>query len=274
MTSVRLLPVLLLVATLVFTLRVGEVVSGFRDLSGAANAEDQKPAADAPKKPGIQLDTTPIEDDQAAADHGDAPDKKEPDKKDAAASGDTGSSKDDKKSDPDHKDDKKADPANRKGAAWPDPAEMDPDLAAVQNKLLKDLAARREQLDLREKDLMTRDAVIKAAAAELEQKYQELSALRTQLQGLLGDQSEAEIERLKSLVRIYEGMKPTDAARIFNTLDLNILMDVLTRMSERKSAPILAAMDGDRARTVTLMMAQQRKLPDLPDLTAPAAGTP
>lgn len=251
MMNVRLLPVLLAVAALAFTVRVGEVVTGFRDLSGAAVAEEKK-------KPDAAKENK--KDEHAAAKDKPAGDKKADDKaggKDKTATAET---------------DKKADTPSGGPESWPDPSEMDPDLAAVRTNLLKDLAARRKQLDEREKMLSTREAVMKAAEAEIDQKYRELSELRKQLQGLLGDQSQAESERMKSLVRIYEGMKPADAARIFNTLELGLLMEVMTNMSERKSAPIFAAMEADRARTVTMMMAQQKKLPDLPELIAPEAG--
>ena len=58
-------------------------------------------------------------------------------------------------------------------------------------------------------------------------------------------------------------MKAKDAARIFNTLDVDVLLNVISRMSERKSAPILAEMDADRARTVTILLAQQRQVPGM-----------
>lgn len=255
MKTIRLLPVLLVVAILAFALRVGEVVSGFRDLSGAAQAEEKKSDEHTDEKP-----VSGKVDDKIDAETGDRP---VDDTKANEKSGDVKS---------DVKKDAKSDDKDAPETSWPDPADMDPDLAEVRTDLLKDLAARRKQLDEREKMLGTREAVMKAAEAEIDQKYRELTELRKQLQGLLNQQSEAEAERLKSLVRIYEGMKPADAARIFNTLDLSILLDVLTRMAERKSAPILAAMEADRARTITLMMAQQRKLPDLPELVSPEAG--
>ena len=56
-----------------------------------------------------------------------------------------------------------------------------------------------------------------------------------EIQDLLKQQSEEEKARIASLVKIYEGMKPKDAARIFNTLDTDILLDVVGKMSERKS---------------------------------------
>lgn len=262
MKQLRLLPLLLLVASLTFALRVGEVVSGFREISGAAQAEDAQKAADTKPEAGAAEKSAPETKDAKPAD-----DKAAATDKDKKPEGDTAAATD-KKTD----DAKAAEGTADKKAeeSWPDPAEMDPELADVKSGLLKDLSSRRKQLDEREQQLSTREAILKAAESELDQKYSELSELRKQLQGLLNQQSQEESDRIKSLVQIYEGMKPADAARIFNTLDLNVLLDVMTRMSERKTAPVLAAMDADRARTVTMLMAQQKKLPDLPDLAGAA----
>ncbi|WP_419902504.1 magnesium transporter MgtE N-terminal domain-containing protein [Kiloniella sp.] len=56
-------------------------------------------------------------------------------------------------------------------------------------------------------------------------------------------------------------MKPKDAARIFEELDMVVLLDVVERMKERKTAPILASMNPKRAKEITLELAQRRDLP-------------
>jgi flagellar motility protein MotE (MotC chaperone) len=67
--------------------------------------------------------------------------------------------------------------------------------------------------------------------------------------------------RLRSLVRIYESMKPKDAAQIFDKLEINVLLGVVERMKEQKVAPILASMQPDRARQVTDMLADKSQRP-------------
>jgi len=104
---------------------------------------------------------------------------------------------------------------------------------------------------------------LKTAEQELNQKYEELVSLKAEIESLLVQQSEEEQARIASLVKIYEGMKPKDAARIFNTLDLDILLAVAGRMSERKSAPIIAAMSPERAKTLTTMLMDQKTLSDV-----------
>jgi flagellar motility protein MotE (MotC chaperone) len=148
---------------------------------------------------------------------------------------------------------------------WRDAADTDLEFSEVRMELFQDLVDRRKKLEERERELSVREALLKAAEQELSQKYEELVSLRTEIKDLLVVQSEEEQKRTASLVKIYEGMKPKDAARIFNTLDLDVLLDVVARMSERKSAPILASMEPERARTVTIMLMEQKSLPTLSD---------
>ena len=148
---------------------------------------------------------------------------------------------------------------------WRDASDSDIDISSVKMEMFEDMAARRKELDRREQTLVTREALLQAAEQEIERKYQEMDALRNQIEQLLEDQSEEEKARITSLVKIYEGMKPKEAARIFDTLDLDVLVNVVSLMSERKLSPVLAAMNPERARTVTIMLAEQKTLPELPE---------
>jgi flagellar motility protein MotE (MotC chaperone) len=68
-------------------------------------------------------------------------------------------------------------------------------------------------------------------------------------------------ERIKQLVKIYEGMKPKDAANIFNDMQFDVLLPIIDAMSERKVAPIMAAMTPAKAREVSARLAAQKALP-------------
>jgi flagellar motility protein MotE (MotC chaperone) len=128
-------------------------------------------------------------------------------------------------------------------------------------EVLQSLAKRRDELDAREKALGQHEALLKAAEQEVDKKIAELTKLKTDMEKLLGQQQKDEAARIASLVKIYENMKPADAANIFNKLDMNILLDVVGRMNERKVSPILAGMDPEKAKDVTIKLAEQRKLP-------------
>ena len=68
----------------------------------------------------------------------------------------------------------------------------------------------------------------------------------------------------QGLVKLYEAMKPRDAATIFNDLEMPVLLQVVDRMKEAKAAPVLAAMQPDKARDLTAKLAQMRTQRDTP----------
>ncbi|MBI2235119.1 MAG: MotE family protein, partial [Micavibrio aeruginosavorus] len=146
---------------------------------------------------------------------------------------------------------------------WRDSIDADIDESAVRDDLYKDLAKRRDQLDKKEKEIAVREALLSAAERELDQKLRELTNIRSEIEASMKKRSDEEQARIDSLVKIYEGMKPKDAASILNSLDLDVLMVIMTKMTERKSSAILSEMSTDRARTITTMMAAQRQDPAL-----------
>jgi flagellar motility protein MotE (MotC chaperone) len=128
-------------------------------------------------------------------------------------------------------------------------------------ELLQQLLARRRTLDARGRDLETREQALVLAEQRLDGKLQELKDLQARLEALVVERDATQETQLKSLVKIYENMKPKDAAPIFDQLDMPILLDVIERMKEAKVAPILALMSADRAKSVTEELASRREMP-------------
>lgn len=145
---------------------------------------------------------------------------------------------------------------------WADPETIDMQFSQTQRLVLDELKERRASLDSRESRIQQREALMKVTEQRIEEKIEELDSIRVEIKELLGEQSEEEEARLQSLVKIYSGMKPKDAAAIFDNLDMDILLQVMARMSERKSAPIMAAMNIPKAQELTTLLAEQRKLPE------------
>jgi len=132
------------------------------------------------------------------------------------------------------------------------PAEID---------ILQQLAVRRDQLDAREKEIDMRNGLLNAAEERINKKIAELQNLRVTIDGLIKKFDAQQDAKLKSLVKIYENMKPKDAGKIFEELEMDTLLEVAERMKERKLASILAKMPPQRAREVTVELRQLRELP-------------
>ncbi len=131
-------------------------------------------------------------------------------------------------------------------------------------RLLQELGGRRKALDSRERKLDQRAVLLKAAEQRLVEKQVELKKIKQEIKKLLNIKEKEEAERLNRLVAIYSNMKPKDAAKIFNDLDMKVLLDVMQSMKERKIAPIVAAMEAERARLLTKQLAEKQNVPKVP----------
>lgn len=134
-------------------------------------------------------------------------------------------------------------------------------LSQTEMDVLQKLTERRNAIDAREKDVERRESMLKAAEDQIERKISEMRTLQNTIEGLLRQYNDQEDNKMRSLVKIYENMKPKEAAKIFEQLDMPIMLEVVERMKEQKVAPILAEMDPSKARAVTSELAQRRQIP-------------
>lgn len=121
--------------------------------------------------------------------------------------------------------------------------------------LLSRLSDRRIELDKREADISMRMALLEAAEKKLDDRAKELAALEARVAELVDEKQAAEEAGFKAVVSMYETMKPKDAAKIFDTLKLSVLLKVARSMSPRKMSPILAAMSAEPAQQLTTALA-------------------
>lgn len=128
-------------------------------------------------------------------------------------------------------------------------------LSQSETTVLESLAARREELDRRGKALDTREQLLNAAEKRVEERIAELKEIEARINERLGAQDAENEARLAGVVSMYESMKPKDAARIFERLDMGVLIEVAKRMQPRKLSAVLAAMDPVSAQDLTVELA-------------------
>ncbi|MEQ8604428.1 MAG: hypothetical protein RIB45_14020 [Marivibrio sp.] len=232
----RLIPVALAVAFLMLSLRVGDI---WFSLSGGEVAESERPTA------GRALA-------QSEADPADALDEG------AAGEGAPANGAADPAAPPPG-----MAPLPTTDEAAPDFQTEAGDLRPGELRLMHDLAKRREKLDQRERRVEEREALLAAAEQRLVTKQQQLEQLRQEIEELVARYDQNQEEETNVLRQTYETMKPKDAAAILNDLEIDILLDVVRGMSARRLAPILAAMNPEKARTVTEELALREELPNL-----------
>ena len=165
--------------------------------------------------------------------------------------------------------------ASVKPVATPAPAQKPipdgpPPVSDSEKALLQELRQRRQNLDQRADGIAARESVLIATEQKITARVDELQTLQKKLESLDAAQKQKEDAGWQGLVKLYESMKPKDAATIFNDLSMPVLIQILDRMKDAKAAFVMAAMNPDKARDVTGELAQLRTGRDASG--APVAG--
>lgn len=137
-------------------------------------------------------------------------------------------------------------------------------LSPAEIEVLMRLAERRDEIEKREREIEARGGLLRAAEIRIERRVQELEELQKVIEERIKVFDKQQEDKLISLVKIYENMKPKDAARIFEDLEMVTLLEVAERMKERKLAPVMAQMNPERAREITVELRSLRELPKNP----------
>lgn len=144
--------------------------------------------------------------------------------------------------------------------------------SSAERAVLESLGERRRALQDQEGQLDLREKLLQATEERLQQRVDELKSLEQQIQQGVEEKKRQEEGEIAALVIMYENMKPKDAARIFDRLELDILLKVVRQMKPRKMADILARMSPEAAEKLTVAIASgDANQPQGASIQAPAA---
>src|SRR4051812_22840575 len=84
-----------------------------------------------------------------------------------------------------------------------------------------------------------------------------MKAVETRISATQAEQKAAEAQRMKGLVTMYEGMKPKDAAKVFDRLEMGVLFEIASKIAPRKMSDILGLMSPEAAERLTVEIARR-----------------
>ncbi len=142
----------------------------------------------------------------------------------------------------------------------PDPAKV---MLRGLDEKKKNIAKESENLGKRKKELERYEE-------QIDEKLVQLKKLKEQINSdfalLDKKKSEKEIaqetefeKRLNSLVKTYAGMKPKNAAKIVDKMELEVARKIFSRMRETSASAILANVDSAKAAKITEYLAYKKK---------------
>ncbi|MCP9625768.1 flagellar protein FlbB [Rhodopseudomonas palustris] len=137
------------------------------------------------------------------------------------------------------------------------PEEQPPAISPSERAILERLQARRQELDARAREVEIRESLLKAAEKRIESRVEEMKATEGQIGKANEQKSEADAARFKGIITMYESMKPKDAAKIFDRLEMPVLIEIASQIAPRKMSDILGLMTPEAAEKLTVELARR-----------------
>lgn len=123
--------------------------------------------------------------------------------------------------------------------------------------VLERLQDRRQELDARAREIEIRESLLKAMEKRLDARAAELKEIEGRIGSAVQKRDEADAARLKNIVTMYENMKAKEAARIFDRLDMRVLIEVASQINARRMSDIMAQMSPEIAERLTVELANR-----------------
>jgi flagellar motility protein MotE (MotC chaperone) len=114
---------------------------------------------------------------------------------------------------------------------------------------LSKLREKKKELDAREEEISRMEAEVQKQQADLEIKIRELKQTREEISKMLEDRVKSDDQKVETLVQMYSNMRPPQAAKIFETLDEDLAIDILGRMKKKNAADIMNLLKPEKAQT-------------------------
>lgn len=130
-------------------------------------------------------------------------------------------------------------------------------VSASERAILERLQSRRQELETRAREVEIRESLLKAAEKRIEAKVEEAKANDAKANADAAAKSEAEAARFKGIVTMYENMKPKDAAKVFDRLEMGVLYQIASQIQPRKMSDILGLMQPEAAERLTVELARR-----------------
>lgn len=147
-----------------------------------------------------------------------------------------------------------ADAAETNALSEPPPAELcktPEDLRAM----LRAFGAREQRLDKRETALRDRMQALRIADEEVAARLAKLEQAEAALRDTIALANTAAEDDLGRLTKVYENMKPKQAAALFEEMDPNFAAGFLGRMRPEAAAEIMAGLSPEAAHLFSVVLA-------------------
>lgn len=124
-------------------------------------------------------------------------------------------------------------------------------------QVLQSLVSYQKGMRQEQSALAEKEKKLEILTHTLNQKVEQLQLLKAAVEKLITGQEQKSQQYLTDIVKIYESMKPQEAAQILAALDFNITIEIVSQMKGKKASEILASLPPEQAAQLTTALAQK-----------------
>jgi flagellar motility protein MotE (MotC chaperone) len=120
------------------------------------------------------------------------------------------------------------------------------------------LAQRKKELDQRDEDIKVLEAHVLEQKNELDKKIAELEETRRKIASVLEERVKVDEQKIETLVQMYSNMRAPQAAKIFETMDEGLVVEILGRMKKKNAADVMNLIKPEKAQVFSEKLAGYR----------------
>jgi flagellar motility protein MotE (MotC chaperone) len=161
-------------------------------------------------------------------------------------------------------------PGKKEGEAEPQPCPECPECPDPAKVVLRGLEEKKTRIEKQQAIQLQEKKELELFEEQIDEKLEALKDLKRQIEedmALLDkkktlkelEQEAAYEAKIGRLVKMYAGMKPKDAAKIVDKMNLEVAQEIFLRMREASASQILAFVDSEKAAKISERLAFKRK---------------
>ena len=124
--------------------------------------------------------------------------------------------------------------------AMPEPRECETVVSTLLQK-------KKDALDRRERSIKAREADLMDAEQRAREELERLVTVREELKGLMSEMDAEQKKEVNRLVLMFQKMRGKKAAKILETTETDVAVEVLRNMQEKKAGETMSAMSPEKA---------------------------
>jgi len=136
-------------------------------------------------------------------------------------------------------------------------AQLSSDVGELKMQLTA-MEAKKVNIDRKKKGILVLESDLEVERKVLSDSRKQLVNYLDRIETALGERDKERLGRITKLAKLYNSMKPKEAAVIASSLKVELLVEIISKMKERKAAGLMESLPPALASTVSRKLGERK----------------